>query len=231
MESNNKTAGKSGIACKREKLFTQIVKMKADCRVSNVIKRGMKTLNTSPFNTRYGPPGRAANSGITATVFGAYGFVGRYYMDELGSIGSRVYAPFRGCELEVRHLKPMFDLGQLGLMPFSPRDHDSIVESIKNSDIVVNMIGKYYETKHIVPTRRADGSLSRINYSYDEVHTEIPRILARLAKQHGAKAFIHMSALSADPNSLSEFSRSKARGEAAVREEFPGAVSIVAYII
>ena len=35
------------------------------------------------------------------------------------------------------------------------------------SDIVVNLIGKYYETKHVVPTRREDGSLSRVNYSYE----------------------------------------------------------------
>jgi hypothetical protein len=28
-------------------------------------------------------------------------------------IGARVYAPFRGCEMEVRHLKPAFDLGQV----------------------------------------------------------------------------------------------------------------------
>ena len=31
----------------------------------------------------------------------------------LGSCGSRVYIPYRGCEMEVRHLKPMFDLGQV----------------------------------------------------------------------------------------------------------------------
>ena len=38
------------------------------------------------FKIPYGPPGRAANSGITATVFGAYGFLGRYITNELGAI-------------------------------------------------------------------------------------------------------------------------------------------------
>jgi hypothetical protein len=28
-------------------------------------------------------------------------------------IGARVYVPYRGCEMEVRHLKPPFDLGQV----------------------------------------------------------------------------------------------------------------------
>ena len=44
---------------------------------------------------------------------GAYGFLGRYFVHELGSCGTRTYVPFRGCEMEVRHLKPSFDLGQV----------------------------------------------------------------------------------------------------------------------
>ena len=75
-----------------------------------------------------------------------------------------------------------------------------------------------------MPTRREDGSLSRINFSFDEVHCEIPRKLAKLCKQHGVKSFIHMSALASHPFSRSKWSQSKAKGEKAVREEFPEAV-------
>lgn len=114
-------------------------------------------------------------------------------------------------------------------MQFSPRDEDSIRESLKHSDIVVNLIGKHYETKHAVPTRRADGSLSRVNFSFEEVHADIPRRIARIAKEAGVKSFVHMSALSADLESLSKWSQTKAMGEIAVREEFPDAVST--YII
>jgi NADH dehydrogenase (ubiquinone) 1 alpha subcomplex subunit 9 len=167
-----------------------------------------------------------SNSGITATVFGGYGFLGRYLINELGLCGSRVYLPFRGCELEVRHLKPMFDQGQLGLLPFSPRDEESIIKSLQNSDVVVNMIGKYYETKHIVPTRRADGSLSRINYSFEDVHVNIPANIARLAKKAGVKTFIHVSALAGSATSASAWSRSKFHGEAAVKKEFPEAIIV-----
>ncbi len=103
-------------------------------RTANTLRKFSSWIQ--PFDNSYGPPGRSANSGITATVFGAYGFVGRYFLYELGnaaidnllfqnrikvhfiiywkgSVGSRVYVPFRGCELEVRHFKPMFDLGQV----------------------------------------------------------------------------------------------------------------------
>ena len=130
--------------------------------------------------------------------------------------------------MEVRHLKPMFDLGQLGLMPYSPRDEASIEDTICNSDVVINMIGKHYETKHIVPTRREDGNLCRINYSFEETHVEIPRRIARLAKKNGVKTFIHVSALAADLESSSKWSQSKARGELAVREEFPEAIIVKA---
>jgi NADH dehydrogenase (ubiquinone) 1 alpha subcomplex subunit 9 len=111
-------------------------------------------------------------------------------------------------------------------MNFSPRDEESIVAALKNSDIVINLIGKHYETKHIVPTRRADGSLSRINYSFEDVHVKIPRTIARLAKEAGVKSFIHMSALAANLDSQSPWAQSKALGEIAVREEYPEAVRV-----
>jgi len=111
-------------------------------------------------------------------------------------------------------------------MPFSPRDEQSIRDAIKSSDVVVNMIGKHYETKHLVPTRRADGKLSRVNFDFQEVNEEIPRRLARLAKESGVKSFIHVSALAADLESASVWSQTKARGEIAVREEFPDAVIV-----
>jgi len=184
------------------------------------------TYNVVAFPDAHGPGGRASTTGITATVFGAYGSVGRYFLDELGKRGTRVFVPFRGCELEIRHLKPMFDLGQLGLMPYSPRDRDSIRESIKKSDIVINMIGKHYETKHLVPTRRADGNLSRVNYSLEEVHVTIPRTIAEVCKEVGVEKFIHVSALSADINSSSIWSQTKARGEIAVREVIPDSIIV-----
>lgn len=180
----------------------------------------------APYGIRFGTPGRSANSGITATVFGGYGFIGRYFIEELGARGSRVYVPFRGCELEIRHLKPMFDLGQLGLLPFSIRDKDSIKESLQYSDVVVNMIGKHYETKHLVPTRRSDGKLSQINYSFEEVHVDAARRIAELAKEAGVKTLIHVSSLAADVNSPCRWARTKAQGELAVREAFPEAIIV-----
>ena len=109
-------------------------------------------------------------------------------------------------------------------MPFHGRDDDSIRNAIKDSDVVINLIGKYYETKHIVKTRREDGTLSNINCSFEEVHTTLPAKIAKIAKECGVKSFIHLSALAANADSNSRWSRTKAAGEVAVRKEFPEAV-------
>lgn len=56
-------------------------------RVVHIQSRGAKTF-LEPFKDgAFGPGGRASNSGITATVFGAYGFTGRYLLNELGTQG------------------------------------------------------------------------------------------------------------------------------------------------
>ncbi len=48
--------------------------------------------------------------------------------------------------------------------------------------------------------------------------------MAEAARAAGVKAFVHMSAIGADANSPSVYARSKAAGEAAVKEVFPDAV-------
>ena len=55
-------------------------------RVVSIESRGMRS-HIAPFRDgAFGPGGRTSVSGITATVFGAYGFVGRYYLNELGRL-------------------------------------------------------------------------------------------------------------------------------------------------
>jgi NADH dehydrogenase (ubiquinone) 1 alpha subcomplex subunit 9 len=109
-------------------------------------------------------------------------------------------------------------------MPFSPRDEESIYNAVKNSDIVINLIGKDYETEHLVSSVRPDGSRSRVNYSFEDTNVATARTIARISKEAGVKGFVHMSAMAANHNSKSEWARTKAQGETAVRLEFPEAV-------
>ena len=61
----------------------------------------------------------------------------------------------RGDEMDVRHMKPMFALGDSWFPFYNIRDEESVKKAIGQSDIVINMVGKYYETKHLVSTNRA----------------------------------------------------------------------------
>ena len=96
--------------------------------------------------------GRSSVSGLNVALFGATGFLGRYVANELGSVGSSVNIANRGCEMETRHLKPMFDLGNAAFYFYEGRDEASMEAAMEGCDVVINMVGKRYETKKLVPT-------------------------------------------------------------------------------
>ncbi|KAM4747946.1 NADH dehydrogenase [ubiquinone] 1 alpha subcomplex subunit 9, mitochondrial [Rhinophrynus dorsalis] len=157
----------------------------------------------------HGKPGRSAVSGVVATVFGASGFLGRYVVNRLGRIGSQVVIPYRCDPYDIMYLRPMGDLGQLIFMEWNSKDKDATRRAIENSNVVINLIGKEWETK---------------NFSFEDVFVNIPRELALLSQQAGVEKFIHMSHLNADIKSPSKLLRTKAVGENAVREAFPEAI-------
>ena len=59
--------------------------------------------------------------------------------------------------------------------------------------------------------------------TFERVHYLGPARLARLAREAGVERLVHISAIGADPRSRSAYARSKAEGEAAVRDAFPTA--------
>lgn len=59
-------------------------------------------------------------SGITATVFGATGFLGRYVVAALARQGTQVVCPYRCDDLDMQYLKLMGDLGQAPSPPHPP---------------------------------------------------------------------------------------------------------------
>nr|KAJ3418858.1 hypothetical protein HK105_007746 [Polyrhizophydium stewartii] len=175
--------------------------------VHDVIVRG----KTGKVHVSLGQGGRSSSNGHTATVFGATGFLGRYLVNNLGKMGTTVITPYRGTDDERRHLKVMGDLGQIIQLRFDLRREDQIVENLRHSDVVYNLIGRNYETK---------------NFSFERVHVEGARQIARLARENGVAKFIHVSALNASVDSPSRFLRAKALGEQAVLEEFPDATIV-----
>uniref|UniRef100_A0A8D0E4Y4 NADH dehydrogenase [ubiquinone] 1 alpha subcomplex subunit 9, mitochondrial n=1 Tax=Salvator merianae TaxID=96440 RepID=A0A8D0E4Y4_SALMN len=157
----------------------------------------------------HGRSGRSSVSGIVATVFGATGFLGRYIVNHLGRIGSQVIIPYRCDQYDLMYLRPMGDLGQFTFMEWNSRDINSTQRALEHSNVVINLVGKEWETR---------------NFKYEDIFVTIPREIARLSKKTGVEKLIHISHLNADMKSPSKYLRNKAVGESVIREEYPGAV-------
>lgn len=178
--------------------------------------RKLKTTNLSAM--KRGTGGRSSFNGMVATVFGSTGFVGRYVCNKLGKIGTQMILPYRCDQYETARLKVAGDLGQVLFQQFDLRDDDLVRKSVRHSNVVINLVGRDWETP---------------NFTFDEVHVEGARRLARICREAGVERFIHLSALNASANpepillsNGSQYLRSKYFGELAVREEFPEATII-----
>eukprot|EP00475_Leptophrys_vorax_P005578 TRINITY_DN13367_c0_g1_i1.p1 TRINITY_DN13367_c0_g1~~TRINITY_DN13367_c0_g1_i1.p1 ORF type:complete len:371 (-),score=-0.16 TRINITY_DN13367_c0_g1_i1:208-1320(-) len=156
-----------------------------------------------------GPGGRSSVSGVVATVFGATGFLGRYVVQQLARQGSQVIVPYRCLEDEHRHLKLLGDLGQVVPVPFDVRSEGSIADAMAKSNVVVNLLGRDFETR---------------NFSFEDINVTAPQKIAKIAREHGGVArLVHLSCLGASPSAPSRQHQTKALGEAAVLSEFPQA--------
>jgi NADH dehydrogenase len=149
------------------------------------------------------------------TVIGASGFVGRYVVKDLAQQGVVVAAVSRHAS-DARYLRPMGDVGQIAAIDANLLDEPRIAATLAGADAVVNATGILYES----------GS-----QTFDAVHHRGPALVARLARAAGAKALVHVSAVGADTGSPAEYARTKALGEAAVREAFPAATILRPSII
>ncbi|KAK8109104.1 NAD(P)-binding domain protein [Apiospora sp. TS-2023a] len=161
--------------------------------------------------TRTGKPilrtqgGRHSLGGHTATVFGATGQLGRYIVNRLARQGCQVVIPYRE-EMAKRHLKVTGDLGRVHFLEYDLRNTESIEASVRHSDIVYNLIGRNYPTK---------------NFSLEDIHVEATERICESIAKYDVDRYVHVSSYNADPNSPSEFFRTKGLGEQVARSIFP----------
>jgi len=167
---------------------------------------------------REGTGGRHSRGGRQVTVFGATGFLGQYVVNYIGQLGHNVIVATRGDDMEWRHLKLATDYGKLACSYINIKDEGVMRETIAGSDVVINLMGKYYETKHYAP--------NMINCSFKDVHVDGAEMVARLAREEECYHLVHMSCAYQNTKSASEFARTKAEGEERVKAQFPGAVIV-----
>jgi NADH dehydrogenase len=141
------------------------------------------------------------------TIFGGSGFLGRHLVRQLAQRGWTMRIAVRRPE-NAGFLKPMGSVGQIVPVAANLRNADSVAAAVAGADAVVNLVGILFEGGR---------------QSFAAIHETGAETVAAAARDAGVKALLHVSALGANTESLSAYARSKARGEATVREIFPEA--------
>ncbi len=155
------------------------------------------------------------DSECLVTIFGGSGFVGRYVVHELAKTGCRIRIAVRHPNL-AGHLQTLGDVGQIMTVQANLRNESSVRAAVHGSDAVINLVG----------ILAASGK-----QKFDVVQHEGAGVVAKAAKDLGARALVQMSALGADRLSSSLYAKSKGQGEELVLSYYPKAVILRPSII
>jgi uncharacterized protein YbjT (DUF2867 family) len=144
-----------------------------------------------------------ALNGKLVVLLGGSGFFGRHVAQELLSSGARLRIVSRRPE-RAFGLKPLAAVGQLQFLRGDVTRVERLPALLAGADAVVNLVGAFSGDLDALQGRGA-GSI------------------AAAARDAGAGAFVHVSAIGGDADSAVPYARSKAEGEQAVLAAFPQA--------
>lgn len=144
------------------------------------------------------------------TVFGGSGFIGAQVVRQLAKAGWRVRVAVREPGLAYA-MRLAGDVGQVDIVQANIRSPASIRRALEGATAAVNLVGVLSE---------------RGRQGFQAVHVMGARNVAEAAKAMDVTRLVQMSALGADPQGQAKYARTKAEGEAVVREIFPSAVII-----
>jgi NADH dehydrogenase len=140
------------------------------------------------------------------TVFGGGGFIGRYVCEALLRSGVRVRVAQRKPK-SAYFLQPLGGIGQIDIVRADVTDPASVAAAVTGADAVINLVAIM------------GGRMRAVN-------AEGAGHVAKAAREAGASALVHISAIGADAKGEALYAQSKGLGEAAVRAAFPGATIV-----
>lgn len=134
-------------------------------------------------------------------VLGGTGFVGHVLCEKLtewlGS-GGRIVVPSR----HPQRAKDLITLPPVQVVRASVHDDAELTQLVRGHDAVINLVAILHGSER----------------DFERVHVELPRRLATACAVAGVKRVLHVSALGAAESAPSMYQRSKARGEAELRQ-------------
>jgi len=145
-----------------------------------------------------------------ATILGGGGFIGRYLVRKMTEKNYQCLIPTRNAYLK-GYLKTQAPPGAIEFIDFNLKDFSKIGEAIKNSDIVINLIGILFENS---------------KQKFSNLHSDLPGLVAKHCSDSDVKKFIHVSAIGANANSKSIYQKSKFEGEEKALNNFKNTVII-----
>jgi len=138
------------------------------------------------------------------TILGGGGFIGRYLVRNLTKKNYRCIISTRKA-FQKGYLKTQATPGAIELLDWNSNNFSELKEAIKNSDVVVNLIGILYETR---------------KQKFYNIHSSIPEAVAKICSEADVKKFVHVSAIGANENSKSLYQKSKHLGEVKALSNF-----------
>lgn len=141
------------------------------------------------------------------SVFGGSGFVGRHFVRRMTADGWIVRVGVRDTEA-ASFLRISGEAGQVVPMLADVTDPASVATLVQGAHAVVNLVGILYE---------------RGRRTFERIHVEGATNVARAARAAGVERLIQMSAIGANVDSIADYARTKAEGEASAHANFPGA--------
>ena len=144
------------------------------------------------------------------TILGGGGFIGRYLVRNLTKKNYRCIISTRKA-FQKGYLKTQATPGAIELIDWKPNNFSELKEAIKNSDIVINLIGILYETR---------------KQKFNNIHSDIPEAIAKICSSSDVKKFIHVSAIGASETSKSLYQKSKFQGEIKALNNFENTIVI-----
>ena len=144
------------------------------------------------------------------TILGGGGFIGRYLVRNLTKKNYRCIITTRKA-FQKGYLKTQSTPGAIELIDWNPDNFSSLKDAIKNSDVVINLIGILFETR---------------KQKFYNIHSKIPEAIAKICSESDVKKFVHVSAIGANENSKSLYQKSKFQGEINALKNFKKTIII-----